>query len=360
MKGKIASGRDVSRRMVVASVLCGSAAMMAAPAQALDMEQYFKGKTITVIVGSAPGGGADFNVRLFTRFADRHFPGKPRFIVQNMPGSDQLKGLQAGVRAKPDGMTAVSLNSRWAIQSMLGQDLSPFDIKTARIVGSPIAGGRPEIFCSDRKIASSWDQVMALKSPLTFAGAPGSRSSIGVALLEMLGLPFKTITGYGGVGEEVAAFDRGELKANACNEATVPRLFPEWLTQKKLFPLFWWDIPSRPEYLAQMGATQPVPHVLELPGVNYPPDSKVVLDVSLKMFAFTRAIVLPPKTPDDIYQQWVESYAATHQDPDLIEAGAKGGHDIQLGRAADFEEALKSFQTLTPSGRDLFKKLMLE
>jgi len=324
------------------------------------MEQYFKGKTVTVIVGSAPGGGADFNARLFTRFADRHFPGKPRFIVQNMPGSDQLKGLQAGVRAKPDGFTGVSLNARWAIQSMLGEDLSPFDIKTARIAGSPIAGSRAELVCVDSKIAKSWQDVVARKTPLTFAGAPGSRSSIGVFLLELLGQPFKPITGYGGVAEQAAAFDRGELTSYACNEATVPRLFPEWLSEKRLVPLFWWDVPSQPEYLQRMGASEPVPNVLDLPGVNYPADARTVLDVSLKMFAFTRAIVLPPATPDDVYQQWVESYAATHQDPELIKVGADGGYDISLGRVEEFSEALKSFQTLSPEGRELFKKLMVE
>ena len=350
----------MKRTVIVAAALSILGASVMSQAEARDMEQYFKGKTITVIVGSAAGGGADFNARLFARYADRHFPGKPTFIVQNMPGSDQLKGLQAGMRAKPDGYTVASLNSRWAIQSILGEDLAPFDIKTARIAGSPIAQGRAELFCTDRKVAASWEQAMAMKTPLTYAGAPGSRSSIAPALLEMLGVPFKTITGYGGVAEEVAAFDRGELTANACNEATVPRLFPEWLTQKRLYPLFWWDTPSKPEYLQKMGATQPVPNVLDLPGVKFPSDAKTVMDVSLKMFAFTRAIVLPPETPDDIHQQWVKSYAATHQDPELIEAGAKGGNDILLGKAEDFQEALKSFQTLTPQGRELFKKLMVE
>jgi hypothetical protein len=324
------------------------------------MEEYFKGKTVTVIVGSSPGGGADFNARLFTRFADKHFPGHPSFIVQNMPGSDQLKGLQAGVRAKADGYTVASLNARWAIQSILGEDLAPFDIKTARVTGSPIAVSRAELFCSSRKTVDSWQKVLALKEPITYAGSVASRSTIGVSLLEMLGVPFKMISGYGGVSEEAAAFDRGELTGYACNEATVPRLFPEWLDQHRLVPYFWWDKEPDPAYLKRMGAAEKVPNLLDLPGVKYPPDAKAVMDVSLQMFAFTRALVLPPGTPDDIYQQWVKSYADTTNDPELKEAGLKGGYEIELGKVEDFQQALKTFGTLTPNGRDLFRKLMVE
>jgi len=361
MKQKITSGSKAPPRVVVMALaaLCILGTSAVWPASTRDMEQYFAGKTITIIVGSAAGGGADYNARLFARYATKHFPGKPNFIVQNLPGSDQLRGLQAGMRAKPNGLTGASLNARWAIQSILGEDLGPFDIRTTRIAGSPIAGGRAELFCTERKVAASWKQVLALKNPLTFAGEVGGRSSLGALLLEFVGAPVKNVTGYGGVAEEAAAFNRGELSSFACNEATVPRLFPEWLEQKRLVPHFWWDLPSRPEYLAQMGTPQKLPNLLELPGINFPPETKIVVNVALKMFAFTRAIVLPPEVPDDVYQAWVKGYAATIQDPELVETAVKGGLEIQLGQAEDFIKTINLTKTLSPSGLALFKKLMV-
>jgi len=352
--------KTLPRAVVIAVGLSIWGALGAGAASARDMEQYFAGKTITVIVGSSAGGGADFNARLFTRYASKYFPGKPKFIVQNIPGSGQLKGLQAGMRAKPDGLTVASLNTRWAIKSILGEDLGPFDIKTARIVGSPIAVSRPELVCTDRKFAASWDEILASKKILKFPGGPGGRSDLGPYLLESLGAPVKNISGYGGVAEETAAFNRGELTAIACNEATVPRLFPEWLKEKRLAPLFWWDVPSKPEYLAQMGASQKVPNLLELRGVNFPQDTKTVVNVALQIFAFTRALVLPPKVPDEVYQAWVQGYEATSKDPEMLEVAAKGGHELQLGRAEDFRKALADFGKLSPQGVELFKKLMLE
>lgn len=332
----------------------------AGPASARDMEKYFAGKTITVIAPSSPGGGSDFNVRLFARYASKYFPGKPRFIVQNIKGGGQLKGLQKGMRAKPDGFTGVSLNPRWAIRSILGQKLGPFDIRTTRIVGSPIAAGRAELVCTDRKHASSWKEVLANKKKMTYPAEPGGRSDFGPLLVAEVGGPIRNISGYAGVSEETAAFNRGELTSIGCNEATVPRLFPEWIKEKRLVPLFWWDAESSPEYLKKLGFTGKVPNLLDLPGVNFPKEARVVTDVAMKIFSFTRAIVLPPKTPDDIYQVWVKAYEATHKDPELIATGAKGGLEIRVGHAADFQKALAAFKTLSPKGRKLFEKIMVE
>ena len=127
MNRKITSGSKAAPPLIgLASILlCIFTASAVESASTRDMQQYFAGKTITIIVGSSAGGGADYNARLFARYASKHFPGKPNFIVQNLPGSDQLRGLQAGMRARPNGLTAASLNARWAIQSILGEDLGP-------------------------------------------------------------------------------------------------------------------------------------------------------------------------------------------------------------------------------------------
>ena len=360
MKPKIKWDCKARSCVVVIALLLYFNARSGEAASTRDMDKYFAGKTITVIVGSSAGGGADFNARLFARFASKYFPGNPKFIVQNIPGSAQLKGLQAGMRAKPDGLTVASLNTRWAIKSMLGEDLGPFDIKTARIVGSPIAVSRAEIVCTDRKFAGSWEELLGSQKTLKFPGGPGGRSDLGPYLLELLGAPVKNISGYGGVAEETAAFNRGELTGVGCNEATVPRLFPEWLKEKRLAPLFWWDAPPEPEYLAQMGAPKKIPNLLELSGVNFPRDTKTVVNLALQIFAFTRALVLPPKVPDDIYQAWVRSYEAASKDPEMLEVANKGGHELRLGRPEEFRKALLEFEKLSPPGLDLFKKLTLE
>lgn len=86
----------------------------------------------------------------------------------------------------------------------------------------------------------------------------------------------------------------------------------------------------------------------------------MVVNVALQIFAFTRALVLPPKVPDDIYQAWVRGYEGTSKDSEMLEVADKGGHELRLGRPEEFRRALADFEKLSPRGLDLFKKLTLE
>jgi tripartite-type tricarboxylate transporter receptor subunit TctC len=353
------SRRSVLRRVLWVG-LCGVLALPANPAAARDMEQYFKGKTINIIVGSAAGGGADLNARLHAQYAAKYHPGKPTFVVQNIPGAGQLKGLQTGMRAKPDGLTAASLNTRWAIRSILGEDLAPYDIKTARVVGAPIAVARTELICADRKTHGTWKDILAAGKSVTIGtNEKGGRADIGAALIEMTGGPIKFVYGYGGVAESTAAFDRGELTGVAvCGEDTVPRLYPDWLTSKRLSPLFWWGIPPKDEYIAKFGAPEKPVNLFDLPGVKFPNESKAVMQLGQDMHKFTRALVMSPETPDDLYQTWVEVFGKVMKDPEFVAAATKAGLEVGHGTAEDFQESVKIAGKLTPEGLDLFKKLM--
>lgn len=347
------------RWLICAASCLGVVTYDSASAAGRDMVQYFTGKSITVIVGSAPGGGADYNARLFAKHAGKYFPGHPSFIVENLPGGGQLRGLQAAMRAKPDGLTAASLQPVWAAASVLGRDLKPYDVKTARVVGAPLAVPRGELVCADRRIYKSWKDILASGQPLKVGGnSPGSRETLGAALMQHLGGPIKMVYGYGGVAEITAAFDRGELNGVACTADTVPRLFPEWLKQKRLTPLFWWGTPPAESYIEQMGSeTKPV-ELFSLEGQNFPPDAKIALKAAQDLYLFTRALVLGPIVPDDIYETWKEAFAATIRDKELVETAAKGGLEIELGQPDEFVRTVNMAAKLSPGGLDVFKKLM--
>jgi tripartite-type tricarboxylate transporter receptor subunit TctC len=343
--------------------LAGIAIMLwtSAPVSAAsrDMEHYFSGKTVTVIVGSTPGGGADFNARLFAQYAVHHFPGQPAFIVQNLPGGGQLRGLQAGMRAKPDGLTAASLLSRWAAASILGQDLGAYDVKTAKFVGSPIARERGGLICADRRTFATWKAVVDSGQPFKIGSdAPGDERNLGALLVQLLGGPVRMIYGYGGVAESTAAFDRGELNGVACPQDTVPRMFPEWIEKKRLAPLFYWGPPPADDYISKLEAEEKPVNVFDLPGMQFGEEQRTALQVAQDIYRFTRALVLPSAVPDDIYQTWKQAYEETTNDPELIAAGARGGVEIKLGRLEEFQQSIVQAEKLSPAGLQLFKSLM--
>ncbi|MGE3245367.1 MAG: hypothetical protein AB7F96_04700 [Beijerinckiaceae bacterium] len=85
---------------------CAAAALLASPASAAD--PFYKGKTISFVVGYAPGGGSDLSCRVFAKHMPKYIAGNPTIIVRNMPGASGANAINyVGEAARPDGLTAV-------------------------------------------------------------------------------------------------------------------------------------------------------------------------------------------------------------------------------------------------------------
>ena len=83
--GMQAIGRDA--QMLMRRVLLALALLVAAPANAQDPSAFWRGKTISIIVGSSAGGGYDAYARILGRYMGKHVPGNPTVVVNNMPGA---------------------------------------------------------------------------------------------------------------------------------------------------------------------------------------------------------------------------------------------------------------------------------
>ena len=75
-------------KKTLTAIACLVAAAL--PAQAQTPAEFYKGKSVQVIVGYGPGGGYDVYARLLARFYGRHMPGTPNVVVQNMPGAGSM------------------------------------------------------------------------------------------------------------------------------------------------------------------------------------------------------------------------------------------------------------------------------
>jgi tripartite-type tricarboxylate transporter receptor subunit TctC len=84
---------------------------LTAPARAQTVEEFYRGRSITVLVGFTAGGGYDLYARLLGRHMGRHVPGNPTMVVQNMPGAGSMKATQYvyGVAPK-DGLTLATVS----------------------------------------------------------------------------------------------------------------------------------------------------------------------------------------------------------------------------------------------------------
>ena len=251
------------------------------PPPGFDAEEYFGGKTIRIITGTSPGGGYDTFSRIVAATAERYFPESTRFIVQNLPGAGQLRGLRAVLTSEPDGLTIGPVHSRWFARQLLVGDVDGFDLDKVYILGSPTFTIGEEGFCLDKNFASSWQDV--LDRGLTIkVGSVGPGNEPAIEFMIENGAPFKLIYGYGGSSEIMAAFDRSETDGTSrCGPGTAGRLYPEWIEQGRMVPIFYSKKPYNDEWLANLGHTGPLPSFRELPGLTFDPAQAEGLELNL-------------------------------------------------------------------------------
>ena len=110
---------------VLHAVLTGFALGLGSPAHAAD---FYQGKTLTVIVGYAPGGGVDASARAITRHLGRFIPGRPAIVVQNMEGAAGIVSVnQLARRVAPDGLTLAVPGRSWYIEAIVKRPGITFD-----------------------------------------------------------------------------------------------------------------------------------------------------------------------------------------------------------------------------------------
>jgi len=339
--------------------LAATAVLLASvlPIDARDLAKVFDSKPVKIIVGSAPGGGYDTFARMVARFSGKYLPGNPRFVVKNIPGGGQLRGLRAAMRAKPDGLTLGLLHPRFVQRELTGTDVPDFDLKTVRVLGSPSANRVSRIWCTRRSIATTWDEVKKVGRPLTNGdSAPGASFGMGPQFVSEMGGPIKMVYGYGGTSEIMAAFDRGETDSvDRCTAEHVPRLFPRWVEERIVAPIFWWEEEPSRDWLGRLGVKK-IPHILEVVDTNN--DQRQALQLAVRFNTFSRTFVTQPGVPSDMYNAWKKAFEATTRDPGFLKAAKAAGFDVGLGTAEDFNQLVRSFDRLSPAGVKLLKRLI--
>jgi tripartite-type tricarboxylate transporter receptor subunit TctC len=204
----------------------------AAPAHA---EDFYHGKTLTLIVGYASGGSYDLNARLVARHLGRFIPGKPSVVVSNMPGAGSLRSLQYVQRVAPaDGTVIEMFDFTEITNSLLTPDKAPIDFRKFKWIGS---------VARDVAVCYAWQSLNARTLadmqhlPVIHMGRtnPGSSSDIEQKILRKLfRVNVHSVAGYNGSSEGFIAVERGELNGGCITWSSLP---PSWISQHKITPV---------------------------------------------------------------------------------------------------------------------------
>src|SRR5438445_3578953 len=174
--------------------------------------EYYRGKTVHIIVGLSAGGGFDIYARAMARHMGKHIPGNPAFIVDNMPGAGSMISANHVYKvAKADGLTLGHFVGSLFMQQLLGRPGAEFEATRFEFVGSPI----PEkTACALTKASgiTSMENWQAAKSSVKLGGiGSGPIVDVSKILQVALGLPIQLVLGYKGTADIRLVAEGGEL-----------------------------------------------------------------------------------------------------------------------------------------------------
>jgi tripartite-type tricarboxylate transporter receptor subunit TctC len=246
-------------------------AALAAASQAHAADDFYKGKTVNIVVGFSPGGGYDTNARAIARRLGEHIPGHPSVIVQNQPGAGSLNAVrQLDVTAPKDGTILTVFNPGLVTQSVVTPDKVKVDFRKVAWIGVVTPDFRVCYGFGPNGI-KSWDDLMHRTKDKPFilgSTAKGAGNYInGATLREVFGAHVKQILGFPGSAEQRLAIERGELDGDCGSWSSIPQ---DWIRDKKIHPFVRFtetraaEIPESAQYVGKFAKTDEQRQLLDV------------------------------------------------------------------------------------------------
>jgi tripartite-type tricarboxylate transporter receptor subunit TctC len=293
-----------------ASLTMGS---ISSSARAQDhVADFYKGRTITIVVGSSPGGGYDMYGRLIARFLSRHMPGDPQVVVQNMPGAASNVAAGYVYNVAPKDGTVLGAIFMGAVVDPLFGDVKRMthDTQKFNYIGNANSDAYVCLIRSDAPIKSPAD---IFNTELVMGASAGGASTRDFPMLlkNVLGAKFKIVAGYPGTREINLALEKGEVQG-ACGEtwSSVAATYPYWFKDNLVRPLIQEGNVGYPQ-LDAMG----VPLTRDFAKSV---EQRQILELVYSQTTFGRPYVVAPGVPEDRVAALRKAFMETLKDPELV------------------------------------------
>ena len=343
MKGALAP-------MVCTAALAASAIFPGATgARAQSVEEFYRGKTISMIVSSSPGGGYDALSRAVSRHLGKHMPGNPNVVVRNMPGAGGIVATSFINKVAPrDGLTIAGVQNNTPFEPLFGTKEADYDPTKMTWLGTPSVETGLLIVWHSSPIMTLAD---AQKMEMT-AGASGANStpSFYARLLnELLGTKIKVIAGFPGQNEAYLAMERGEVDSYGVTFwSSLTSTKPNWLPEKKI------------RILVQYGPEKET----DLPDVPFGPDlikkeeDRLLMEAAYAPLAAGRPFVAPPGLPPERTAALRKAMLDAFKDPDFLAEAAKLQLQVDKPRSGEqLQEQIKRVYEMPASVSERLRKI---
>ena len=335
-------GRLMQPRIILGALAIGLVALGATRAHADAVEDFYKGRTITVYIASGPGGGYDAYGRLVAQYIVAHIPGHPQAVAENMTGAGGRTVANYLYNKAPRDGTAIAILQAPIIMDPLlyGKDARGvlYDPLKFSWIGS-LDQFTPIAVVMNTLGVHTLDEAKGKEIKFGSSGGDVSERLYANILNTMLGTDFVAVAGYSGSAEIALAMDRGEIPAFVgWYWAGMKRTKPEWLQKNLVTVLVQFGIAPDPEIKA--------PFILDL---LKNPDDKQVVRVALAQLAMARPFTAPPGIPAERLAALRTAFDAMLADPAFRADAAKQQLDITPYSGAQIDALMKDIYATPPA-----------
>lgn len=306
-------------------------AALRSPAQAQDAEEFYAGKTITLVLSSAVGGGYDAMSRILAQHLTRHIPGEPTIVVQNMPGAGGISATNYLFAIAPkDGTVIGGVQNNTPFEPLFGTGQARYEPNEFQWLGTPSV---------ETGLVAVWhtvevDSIEDVRTREIVVGSTGANSTptfYAKLINETLRTQMRIIVGYPGQADSFNAMERGEVDG-------VPSIFyssliatkPDWLRNGQVKLLL--------QYGPEREADLPdVPFVMDLVTNE---EDRMLLQVGFAALALGRPYLMPPGVPADRVALMRRAFMDTFNDEAFRRDANRIGLDATDPRSGEQMQAI--------------------
>ena len=312
----------------------------ATPAGAQPVADFYKGKTVTIVVSTSTGGGYDAMARAISRHIGKHIPGNPTLVIRNMPGAGGITAVNFLYNgAEKDGTVLGLVQNGTPLEPLFGTKEARYDATKFNWLGTPSFEVSMVLLWHTVPVNSLAD----LKIRETNMGASGANSTPAFytrMLNAVLGTKMRLINGYPGQNDAFLAMERGELDGYpSVFYSALTSTRPNWLKDKQAKAI----VQYGPERLKEL---PDVPFVTDLLTNE---DDKLLMQAASAPQALGRPMLAPPSVPADRVAALRKALADTFADKDFQADAEKIGLIVNAPRTGEQLQDVITKAYATPS-----------
>jgi tripartite-type tricarboxylate transporter receptor subunit TctC len=304
---------------------------MSCPAHAQSVEDFYRGKTVNLIIGYSVGGGYDLYGRLVSRHIGKHIPGRPAVVPQNMTGAGSLRAAQYIYSVAPKDGTAIGTFGRTiATTPLLTPASAQFDGTKFTWLGS-VTNEVSACVTWHTSPVKVWNDILTKEVAMGGEG-PGADPDVYTLLYKnVFGAKMKLVAGYHGTNDVTLAMERGEVDGLCgLSWSTMKARHQQWMNEKKLNIIIQAALRKQPE----------LPDVPLASDLTQDREKLQILKLFLASQETARPFAAPPDLPADRKLALIRAFDATMKDPEFLAEAQKLNMDVNPLNAKGVDDIL--------------------